>query len=322
MSNKENIKISFVIPAYNEENFISECLNSVLNAIEKEKISAEVIVVNNNSSDKTKDIVSNFKNVLIVDEKKQGLTFARQAGFLKSRGELIANIDADTILTDKWIKTVIEEFDKNKNLVALSGPQIYYDLDKKTLISEKIFYFIAYLTYLINKHILNIGSMLQGGNFIVRREALLKIGGFNTNILFWGEDTDIAKRLHKIGDVKFTFKLPIYASGRRLKREGVFKTAWRYTLNYFYILFFDKPFHNEIKLNARNHFLNFSRIYEINENILKLIIGTSFGLFFIIFYILFYSYMHNGFVYDKTIKLKSEIAEIKTNLSQIYLKIK
>ena len=324
MNDKEKIKISFVIPAYNEENFISQCLNSILNEIKKEKISAEVIVVNNNSSDKTKEIVSNFKNVLIVDEKKQGLTFARQAGFLKSRGELIANIDADTILTDKWIKTVIEEFDNNKNLVALSGPQIYYDVDKKILIGEKIFYFIAYLTYLINKHILNIGSMIQGGNFIVRREALLKIGGFNTNILFWGEDTDIAKRLHKIGDVKFTFKLPIYASGRRLKREGVLKTAWRYTLNYFYILFFDKPFHNEIKLNSNNNFLKFNKIYQIqiNENKLKLIIKTSFVLFIVMVYILIYSYIHNGFVYDKIVKLKFEIAEIKNNLNEIYLKIK
>jgi glycosyltransferase involved in cell wall biosynthesis len=322
MSNQENIKISFVIPAYNEENFIGRCLTSVLNEIEKEKISAEVIVVNNNSSDKTKEIASKFKNILVIDEKQQGLTFARQAGFLKSRGELIANIDADTILTDKWIKKVIEEFDKNKNLVVLSGPQIYYDLDKKTLISEKIFYFIAYLTYLINKHILNIGSMVQGGNFIVRRDALLKVGGFNTNILFWGEDTDIAKRLHNVGDVKFTFKLPIYASGRRLKREGTFKTAWRYTINYFYVLFFNEPFHNEIKLNTNNYFLNFNKIYQLNENKSKLIMTTSFALLIIIVYILFYSYMHNGIVYDKTMKLRSEIAEIRTNLIEIYSKIK
>ena len=48
--------------------------------------------------------------------------------------------------------------------------------------------------------------------------------------------------MHKVGDVKFTFKLPIYSSGRRLAGEGFLKMGIRYGLNYVWIMFFKKPF--------------------------------------------------------------------------------
>jgi glycosyltransferase involved in cell wall biosynthesis len=307
----KKIDISFVIPAYNEEKFIEKCLNSVLNEAKKSKISFEVIVVNNCSTDKTEEIISKFNEILIVNEPRKGLTFARQAGFLKSSGELIANIDADTILPSGWIETVLTEFNKNKNLIALSGPQIYYDVPKKVLIEEKIFYKIAYLTYLLNKYILNKSSMIQGGNFVIRRDALLKIGGFNTNILFWGEDTDIAKRLHKIGDVKFTFKLPIYASGRRLLREGILKTAWRYTLNYFSIIFLNRPFHNEINIVPQKNLI-FNKLQKVHfyleENKLKLIFSS--GALIIFLAGLSYFILNRYFEYNFSSKYKEFKAEI------------
>ena len=61
--------------------------------------------------------------------------------------------------------------------------------------------------------------MLQGGNYVVRREALEKIGGYNLEISFYGEDTDVARRIQKEGRVRFTFEFPIYASGRRINQE-------------------------------------------------------------------------------------------------------
>ncbi|MCS6789072.1 MAG: glycosyltransferase family 2 protein [Patescibacteria group bacterium] len=305
------VEISFIIPAYNEEKFIVKCLNSILDEVYRENVSYEIIVVNNNSVDKTKELVLQFNGVKLIDEYRQGLTFARQTGFLKSSGKLIANIDADTILPKGWLKTVLNEF-KNKKIIALSGPQIYYDAPKKILIYEWIFYRIAYLTYLINKYILNKSSMLQGGNFIIRRDMLEKIGGFNTNILFWGEDTDIAKRLHKLGDVKFTFKLPIYASGRRLLREGIFKTAWRYSLNYFYIIFFDKPFHSEINIQNKSEytFLNLHRInFYLTENRnLVFILGIFIFLFGMSYFILNHYFEYNFFY--RLEKFKAEIISV------------
>jgi len=84
--------------------------------------------------------------------------------------------------------------------------------------------------------------MLQGGNFIVRRSAMEKIGGFDTSIEFYGEDTDVARRIQKVGRVLFTFDLPMYTSNRRFEGEGFVMTGIRYGINYFWTTIFKKPF--------------------------------------------------------------------------------
>lgn len=250
------MKISFSIPAYNEEHRIGRCLEAVQKEIVRSGMEgdAEIVVVNNASTDRTKVIASRFAGVKVVDETRKGLTWARQAGFEHSSGELVANVDSDTMVPPGWLDTVVREFDRNKNLVALSGPFIYYDLSPAKRFWVKCFYGVGYATYAFNKHILRAGAMLQGGNFIVRRSAMQKIGGFDTSIRFYGEDTDVARRLVKVGDVLWTFRLPTYASGRRLSQEGVLKMGGRYALNYLWTTFAKKPWSEEyvdIRIDVR-----------------------------------------------------------------------
>ena len=240
------MKLTCVIPAYNEERYLEDCLRS----IEREAGTRlgkdiEVVVVNNGSNDRTRAIAASFPFVRIVDEPVRSLTRARSTGVNASSGELIANIDADTRVPHGWIETIFNEFEKQPELLALSGPFIYYDLSLPTRALVRCFYGISFLVYLTNRFVLRVGSMLQGGNFIVRRSALEKIGGFDLSIDFYGEDTDIAKRLTVYGPVKWTFKFPIYSSGRRIKAEGLVRAAWRYTLNYFSVMFFGRPFSRE-----------------------------------------------------------------------------
>lgn len=236
------MKLSFVIPAYNEELYIEKCLESINRELAGKGYDTEIIVVNNASSDRTGEIAESHPGVLVVDQPVKGLVHARQAGYTASTGELIANVDADAMLTPGWVERVLTEFSKSEKLVALSGPFIYYDSPKSVQRATKLFYRIGYLGYLMNRFVFRVGSMLQGGNFVVRRTALEKIGGFDTSISFYGEDTDIARRLHPVGDVKFTFKLPMFASGRRLMNEGVFTMGLRYAINHFWMTFFKRPF--------------------------------------------------------------------------------
>jgi GT2 family glycosyltransferase len=100
---------------------------------------------------------------------------------------------------------------------------------------------------MFNRFVLRIGSMVQGGNFVLRRSALEKAGGYDTTITFYGEDTDVARRLNKVGAVKWTFTLPVYTSGRRIKGEGIVTTSARYTANYFWVTFFGRPFTKQYK---------------------------------------------------------------------------
>jgi len=236
------MKLSVVIPAHNEEKLIGDCLNSILKEIDGKNYDIEIIVVDNASTDKTREILNSFPQIRIIEEPKKGLVLARRAGYLASCGDLIANIDADNLVTEKWFQKVFNEFSKNNKLVGLSGPIIYYDLSKSVNLIVRTYYYLGFIIYLINRHLLKIGSLLQGGNFVIKKTALDAIGGFNLKYDFWGEDADLARRLIAAGDVKFTFNLPIHSSGRRLKKDGVIKTGWLYMINYLSTIFFKKPY--------------------------------------------------------------------------------
>ncbi len=240
------MRLSFVIPAYNEENYLPDCLKSILAQLPGYEDQVEIIVVNNASTDRTREVALSFPGVKVVDEPRKGLTFARQAGFAACTGELVANVDSDSRLTPGWLAQVLETFAdferRGKDLVALSGPIIYYDLSPSQRVSVQLFYMLAFTLYFVNRYILRAGSMVQGGNFVLRAAALRQIGGFNTNIAFYGEDTDIARRLNRIGKVVFTFHLKMFSSARRLKNEGMLTIGWRYTINYLWTTFRKKPF--------------------------------------------------------------------------------
>lgn len=239
------MRLSFVVPAYNEEAYLPDCLESILVQTRDLAEPVEIIVVNNASTDRTREVALGYPGARVVDEPQKGLTFARQAGYAASTGELVANVDSDSRLTPGWVAKVLKTFDEDSRLAALSGPFIYYDLTPQQRLSVWLFYVAAYVIYLLNRYILRAGGMVQGGNFVLRRTALEEIGGFNTAISFYGEDTDIARRVAKVGDVRFTFDLKMYSSARRLKKEGMLTMAGRYTINYFWTMFRKKPFTEE-----------------------------------------------------------------------------
>ncbi len=236
------MKLSFVIPAYNEEKNIAKCLDSIMREKTGKNFDVEIIVVNNASTDKTGEAASSFPGVKVVFEPQKGILWARRAGFLASTGDLIANVDADTMLTPGWIDKVFYEFKKNPKLGALSGPFIYYDLSAWKRFLIKLYYIDGKILYFFTRFFFHTGAMLQGGNYVIKREILEKIGGYNMDIKFYGEDTDIARKVEKVAPIKFTFSLPILASGRRLAKEGIAKMAYLYGLNYFWIIMFNKPF--------------------------------------------------------------------------------
>jgi glycosyltransferase involved in cell wall biosynthesis len=251
------MRLSFVVPAYNEEAYLPACLESILSQIDPSTTNlpagtCEIIVVNNASTDRTREVALRYPGVIVVDEPRKGLTFARQAGFAASTGALIANVDSDSRLTPGWVAKVLATFAEAeanaaahpdaRPLVSFSGPLVYYDLTPRQRRLVHVFYMTAWTTYAINRYILRVGSMVQGGNFVVNRAALEAIGGFNTAISFYGEDTDIARRLNDVGEVRFTFDLKMSSSARRLKSEGMITMAARYSINYLWTTFFKRPF--------------------------------------------------------------------------------
>lgn len=235
------MKLSVIIPAYNEEKLIGRCLASILAA--DIPVEYEIIVVNNASTDKTKKIVQSFTGVKVVDEFHKGLTKARQAGFTVSKGEILVYFDADIIVPKDWFKNALAIYDQNPQIVGVSGP---YDYEGINIIER----FLQWLYYAICFHGVNLiyklipnhgGIFLLGGNFSVKRRVIEKIEGFDTNIAFYGEDTNLTRRVAKYGKIKFTNHLEVISSPRRLLKQGAIKTLILYISNFLAEVIFKRP---------------------------------------------------------------------------------
>jgi len=235
------MKISVVIPAYNEENYIGACLKSVLREARCCGAEAEVLVVNNASTDRTREVACRYPGVRVVDEPCKGLSSARNRGYLESRGELVVNVDADCIMPRGYLAQVIRSFRTDRRLALLTGPFFYYYLPQVSQIVTIIFYLFQFVPNTIGQRILKVGAVAQGGNFTARRSALQKVGGYDTSLTFYGEDTDIAIRLSRVGLVRFSFRLPMKTSARRLRREGVLRAGTLYTLNIIFMIIKGRP---------------------------------------------------------------------------------
>src|SRR3989344_9298604 len=113
------MKVSLVVPAYNEEKYIGLCLESI---VKNGGELYEIVVVDNASTDRTAEIAAGFGRVRVVSESKKGVTRARQRGAQESSGDIIAFIDGDTRMPEHWVREVIKDFETDEKLVCLSGP--------------------------------------------------------------------------------------------------------------------------------------------------------------------------------------------------------
>jgi len=233
-------KISLIICAYNEEKYIGNCLDFAIKNSDNKLF--EIIVIDNASTDNTKAEALNRPNVRVVREEKKGLVRARQRGYVEAEGDILAYIDADTRMPEGWVSRIVEEFNKNEKLASLSGPYIYYDMSKFQQFLIKIYwYFLAVPMYWM------VGYMVVGGNFAIKREVLEKMNGFDTNIEFYGEDTNIARRASKFGKVKFMTSHYIYTSGRRLANQGIMHMFREYGQNFLSEVLLKKPITKDYK---------------------------------------------------------------------------
>ena len=222
--------ISVIVCAHNEARYLPACLYSVL---AQSRIPDELLVINNASTDETPFVASQIPHVRVVDEARKGLVVARETGRRHASGDLLNYLDADCRAPLTWLERIERRFDRDAALVALSGPYRYYDWDwtGRALIRAYDFT-VAPATQLLVKHLLRIGTIFYGGNFAVRKEALERIGGFDTSIEFHGEDTNVGRRLFAIGKVGLFHDCYLYTSARRYVAMGTWAVVRLYVRNF------------------------------------------------------------------------------------------
>jgi cellulose synthase/poly-beta-1,6-N-acetylglucosamine synthase-like glycosyltransferase len=228
------MKVSVVIPAYNEEKYISISLDSLSRQNFKD---FEIIVCLNVCTDNTRSVVEGIRekkrlDVKIVEENRKGVAWARNTGFQNAAGEIIASADADTFYPKDWLKQIVDNF-KKYDIVGLYGP-VYMHSKRWSLRFSARYLFTLFL---LTNHFFG-NYNFNGMNFAVKREAFDKIGGFNTN---WksAEDVYIGIKLKDIGRVKFDRKLITYTHDRRF-RKGSFKSLIHHIKNYINIFLLKK----------------------------------------------------------------------------------
>jgi glycosyltransferase involved in cell wall biosynthesis len=227
--------ISIAIPAYNEEKIIGTCLETVLSYATNDVL--EILVIDNASTDRTAEIASRYPKVRVIREPQKGLVFARQCALKEAKGDFLAFLDADTRITENWCSILHREFTKNPKLVCMSGPYWYEGVSR----FAQLFAWYVWGTNAVVTHFLT-GYMVIGGNFVAKKTALLAMGGFDTRITFYGEDANIARRLHPHGDIYYGNDFFIYSSGRRLKKDGILKTSWIYGMNFLWEAIKKRPY--------------------------------------------------------------------------------
>ena len=113
-------KFSIIVPVYNVEEYIDECLSSIFNQSYKD---FEVIVVDDGTKDNSMDIVNKY-DVTVVKEENSGLSTARNNGVKKAKGEYLLFVDSDDYLEKDLLKNVNDNLEDNPDIVRFQIKEI------------------------------------------------------------------------------------------------------------------------------------------------------------------------------------------------------
>ena len=208
--------ISVIIPTWNEEGYIEDCLKS----ISSQNINAdyEIIVCDAKSDDRTVDIAKKYADRIVLSDRKS-IGIQRNLGAKYAEGRYLVFIDADTILPENYLEKVMEKFETYKELLAFSARFIFSKRDEKLVFTERITN--SYLEFRDK-----VGSpILLGFNTCVRRDAFESIGGFKDVPL---EDGEFGFRMRRYGKTRYFTDFYVITSSRRLDEMGLLGTLRYY----------------------------------------------------------------------------------------------
>jgi glycosyltransferase involved in cell wall biosynthesis len=159
------VGLSVVIPARNEESILGACLAAL--RLQSDPVD-EIIVVDNDSSDGTAAIARSYAGVVVVSEARHGVTYARNTGFDAATTDVIARIDADTIVTPDWAAAIRRAFAAAPDLAGLAGPAGFTRLSR----GDRVIGRSAYdLCKAVHELMIGDGPVMYGHNMALSRSA-------------------------------------------------------------------------------------------------------------------------------------------------------
>ena len=192
--------VTIAIPVWNEEKTVIGTLKSLI-GLDYDRNKLQIIVVNDGSTDKTKNVVEDFlnenkglKHIKLINQKNKGKAGALNTALKITNSEYFAVFDADSIANSKALKLMLPYFDSDKIGAVITPIKV---ADPKTVI-EKIQRIEYIFSSFVRKLMSNIGTLhtTHGVLSIFRTDVLKKLGGFDENKNMT-EDYEIAMRLRK-----------------------------------------------------------------------------------------------------------------------------
>lgn len=185
-------KVSVIVCAYNAERTMDSCLASLK---ELNYPNYEVIVVNDGSSDRTLEIITqHYDYVRLINQENKGLSVARNVGMAAATGEIVAYTDSDCMADPDWLTYLVAKF-LSSGLAAVGGPNLSPPED--SLVAACVAVSPGVPTHILLSD--EVAEHIAGCNMAFRREVLQEIDGFNPIFRTAGDDVDICWRLQDRG---------------------------------------------------------------------------------------------------------------------------
>ncbi len=213
--------ISVIIPAFNEENYIDKCLESLLR--QKDCSGFEIIVADNGSTDNTTDIVNKYNIVILVNEPKRGVASARQAALEKAKGSIIVSTDADCTFSTNWLSKIEKNF-QDDSIAGLAGNYHFVEAP----LWARVFPFLGAVFVFLWYTLFRKTIYASAANLSYRKKYVQK---YSTTQTQGSDERGIVKQLIEHGKVKVVLNNPVYTSARRVRKgflHGVFVTIGYY----------------------------------------------------------------------------------------------
>jgi glycosyltransferase involved in cell wall biosynthesis len=192
-------KVSVVIPTYNRTHFIIEAIQSVLDQTFQD---FEIVVVDDGSTDNTKDVVDSFQDPRIkyIYQENRGVAAARNTGISASIGEYIAFLDSDDVLLKNALEKKVQVLDRYPEVAFSYGKANVMDENGHLLrLSKKKqeYFCVRKGSEQIRKFLIIYGNCIGGSGAMVRRRCLYEVGLFDSTFRHGSEDFDLWVRLAK-----------------------------------------------------------------------------------------------------------------------------
>lgn len=195
--------ITVIVPAYNSESTIALCIESLLNQnYPKERY--EIIIVDNNSKDKTATIIKRYPVKYLLEDKIQTAYAARNTGIRNSRGEIIACTDSDCVADKNWILEGIKPF-KDTMIVGVGGKILPFQAETYIEKYHERMQIFNQERFLSDANLEKRMGYIAGGNAFYRKFIFDEIGLFNEQ---WvgGGDNDLSFRIQKMTRYNLYYK--------------------------------------------------------------------------------------------------------------------